>query len=127
LNLPFENDYTDVTSISFGIRNVDDILTCLKEMARVVKSGGKVVVLEFGTPGGIFGFFYKLYSKTIIPLIGKIVSYDLSSYHYLVDTISKFPYGQNFIKIMKDVNDFSECKYYKMTLGIVYIYVGIVK
>ncbi|OGU14090.1 MAG: bifunctional demethylmenaquinone methyltransferase/2-methoxy-6-polyprenyl-1,4-benzoquinol methylase [Ignavibacteria bacterium GWB2_35_12] len=127
LNLPYENNRFDRASIAFGIRNVDDIITCLKEMARVVNQEGKVVVLEFGTPTGIFKFFYKLYSKFIIPLIGKLISYDISSYHYLVDTISKFPYGENFLELMSEANVFTESKSYKMTFGIVYLYIGIVK
>jgi len=127
LNLPFENNNFDRASIAFGIRNVDDIILCLKEMARVVIPGGKVMVLEFGTPTGIFKFFYKFYSKFIIPLIAKIISYDKKAYQYLVHSISKFPYGEKFMEIMKETDVFIESRSYKMAFGIVYLYIGIVK
>ncbi len=127
LNLPFENNVFDRASIAFGIRNVDDKITCLKEMTRVVIPGGKVVVLEFGTPTGIIKYFYKIYSKFVIPLIGKLISYDKKSYQYLVDSISEFPYGENFVLLMKETDSFYEYRPYKMAFGIVYLYVGTVK
>ncbi|MBI5326571.1 MAG: bifunctional demethylmenaquinone methyltransferase/2-methoxy-6-polyprenyl-1,4-benzoquinol methylase UbiE [Ignavibacteriae bacterium] len=127
LDLPFETDSFNITSIAFGIRNVDDIDKCLKEMARVVKPGGKVAILEFGTPSGIFKYLYKIYSKLFIPLIGKIISYDKMAYQYLVHSISKFPFGENFIKLMEQTGKFSEYKSYKIVMGIVYLYIGTVK
>ena len=70
MNLPYEDDTFDISSIAFGIRNVDDPSAALKEMARVVKTGGKVVVLEFGQPYGIMKHPFKFYSKYIMPTVG---------------------------------------------------------
>ena len=65
--LPYADDTFDVASIAFGIRNVDDPVKCLQEMARVVRPGGRVVVLEFGQPRGLFGALFRFYSKVVMP------------------------------------------------------------
>ncbi|TAL69124.1 MAG: bifunctional demethylmenaquinone methyltransferase/2-methoxy-6-polyprenyl-1,4-benzoquinol methylase UbiE [Bacteroidetes bacterium] len=127
LNLDYENDSFNISSIAFGIRNMDDIDKCLMEMARVVKPGGKVVILEFGTPSGIFKLFYRIYSNLFIPIIAKLISYDKKAYQYLIHSISKFPYGEDFIKLMKQTEEFSEYKTFKLVFGIVYLYIGTVK
>ena len=124
LNLPFDENIFDICSIAFGIRNVDDVERCLFEMARVVKSGGKVSILEFGTPNGFFKYLYRIYSKLFIPLIAKLISYDKKAYHYLVHSISKFPYGDDFIKLMRHTGKFNDYKVYKLVFGIVYLYIG---
>ena len=69
--LPYADDSFDVASISFGIRNVDDPVKCLREMARVVRPGGRVVVLEFGQPKGLWGVLFRFYSKHVMPLDGR--------------------------------------------------------
>src|SRR5512134_937793 len=84
LALPYPDGRFDVASIAFGIRNVEDPDRALREMARVVRPGGRVVVLEFGQPGGaLFGPVYRLYSKRILPALGGLVSGDRSAYEYL--------------------------------------------
>lgn len=125
--LPFDDDEFNAATISFGIRNVDNVSKCLTEMARVVKSGGKAAILEFGQPKGIFGSFYKFYSKRIMPLLGKIFAGDSSSYTYLPETAAKFPSGDKFLNIMKNTGSFTQVKYIKLTGGIAYIYLGEVK
>ena len=74
MNLPYPDDTFDISSISFGIRNVDDPAVALKEMARVVKPGGKVMILEFGQPKGLMGAIYEWYSRYIIPFIGGLLT-----------------------------------------------------
>src|SRR5204863_6325372 len=74
LALPYRDASFDVVSIAFGIRNVDDPLRCLREMARVVRPGGRVVVLEFGQPRGPFGALFRAYSRTVMPAIGGLLT-----------------------------------------------------
>ncbi|HEX9602680.1 MAG TPA: ubiquinone/menaquinone biosynthesis methyltransferase, partial [Myxococcales bacterium] len=70
LSLPYADASFDVASIGFGIRNVDDPVRCLREMARVVRPGGRVVVLEFGQPRGPFGALFRVYSRQVMPALG---------------------------------------------------------
>src|SRR5699024_7664438 len=80
LNLPYENDSFDMSSIAFGIRNVDEPVTALKEMARVVKPKGKVVILEFGQPNGLLRYPYEFYSQTVMTAVGDFISSNRESY-----------------------------------------------
>lgn len=127
LNIPFEADTFDASTISFGIRNVDDVSQCLREMARICKPDSKVAIMEFGQPKGLFGAFYKLYSKYVIPRLGKTIAHDCGSYTYLEETAARFPAGDKFLKIMDDTHCFSSTKAIKLSMGIAYIYVGVVK
>jgi len=127
MNLPYESDRFDIASIAFGIRNVDDPVQALKEMGRVVKPGGKVVVLEFGQPKGLLKYPYELYSQYIMPTLGGWISGNREAYTYLPRTSAKFPAGQNFIKLMKESGAFTSQMFEKLTGGIAYIYVGTVK
>ncbi|MEI6089262.1 MAG: bifunctional demethylmenaquinone methyltransferase/2-methoxy-6-polyprenyl-1,4-benzoquinol methylase UbiE [bacterium] len=126
-NLPFEDDSFDVCSIGFGIRNVDSPEICIKEMARVVKSGGKVVILEFGQPKGFFKYLYAIYNKTILPLMAKIIANNGFAYDYLTDTASKFPCREEFLDIMRKSEILKEVEFTTLTFGIAYIYVGTVR
>ncbi|MGA2296208.1 MAG: bifunctional demethylmenaquinone methyltransferase/2-methoxy-6-polyprenyl-1,4-benzoquinol methylase UbiE [FCB group bacterium] len=127
LNMEFPDNKFDMTSIAFGIRNVDSITAGLSEMARVVKPGGKVVVLEFGQPTGFFLALFKLYSKFLIPVIGRLIARQGAAYHYLPESVSKFPCREDFIALMNETDKFSESKYFPLTLGLVYVYIGVVK
>ena len=127
MSLQFRDNEFDVATISFGIRNVDDPVVCLKEMARVVKPGGKVLILEFGQPYKWFQPIYGLYSKYIMPTLGKIFAGAESAYTYLPRTASQFPCREAFIDLMKKSGSYKETNYYTLSLGIAYIYVGIVK
>lgn len=127
MNLPYDENSFDVASIAFGIRNVDDPIICLKEMARVVKPGGKVVVLEFGQPKGVLKMPYEVYSRHVMPAIGGWISGNRDAYKYLPETSAKFPAGDNFIELMKKSKSFSKCRAVELTGGIAYVYVGTVK
>lgn len=125
--LPFDDDQFNAATISFGIRNVDNVCNCLMEMARVVKPNGKVAILEFGQPEGFFAFFYKIYGRHIMPILGKIFASDVEAYTYLPETAAKFPCGKLFKEIMDATDSFSESKAIRLSFGICYIYIGKVK
>jgi demethylmenaquinone methyltransferase/2-methoxy-6-polyprenyl-1,4-benzoquinol methylase len=121
--LPYANDSFDVTSISFGIRNVDSPRGALAEMRRVTKPGGRVVVLEFGQPSGLFGRLYGFYSNNILPVIGGIVSGNREAYSYLNRTAAQFPCGEAFIILMKDAG-FRKAAYKPLFGGVAFLYIG---
>lgn len=126
MDLTYEDDTFDVASIAFGIRNVDDPSVALKSMARVVRPGGRVVVLEFGEPTGIMKPLYKFYNKFVLPTVGGIMSGNREAYSYLQETSIAFPCREDFLDLMEDTGSFSDQKYYRLTGGIAYIYVGTV-
>lgn len=127
MNLPYEDDSFDIASISFGIRNVDEPIVALQEMARVVKPGGRVVVLEFGQPKGLLKFPYEMYSQHIMPAVGGLLSGNREAYTYLPRTSATFPAGKNFLKLMEQSESFSNYYDVKLTGGIAYVYVGLVQ
>jgi demethylmenaquinone methyltransferase/2-methoxy-6-polyprenyl-1,4-benzoquinol methylase len=127
MDLQYADNYFDIASISFGIRNVDDPKRGISELARVVKSGGKVLILEFGQPFGILAPFYKFYSRKIMPFLGNLIAGDKGAYTYLPETAAKFPAGNMFLNIMQSTDNFSETKYIPLSSGIAYLYIGIVK
>ena len=127
MNLPYEDDKFDIASIAFGIRNVDDPVVALKDMARVVKPGGRVVVLEFGQPKGLMKFPYEMYSQHIMPAIGGWLSGNREAYTYLPRTSAEFPAGDNFLALMDQSEAFKERRAIKLTGGIAYVYVGVVQ
>ncbi len=127
MNLPYDDDRFDISSIAFGIRNVDNPVQALKEMGRVVKPGGTVVVLEFGQPKGLLKYPYELYSQYIMPTVGGWISGNREAYSYLPRTSAKFPAGNEFISLMKESGAFASQMFEKLTGGIAYVYVGTVK
>jgi demethylmenaquinone methyltransferase/2-methoxy-6-polyprenyl-1,4-benzoquinol methylase len=127
LALPYPDNRFDLTSISFGIRNVDDPVRCLRELSRVVRPGGKVVVLEFGQPTGLFGALHRFYSRWFMPFIGGLLTGNKSAYQYLPRTAWQFPAGDKFLELMDQAGTFSARTAKPLTGGIAYIYVGTVK
>lgn len=126
MDLPYDDDSFDIASIAFGIRNVDDPLECLKEMARVVRPGGRVVVLEFGQPGGVVKYPYEFYSRFVMPAVGGWISGNRDAYTYLPETSAAFPAGQAFLDLMDKAGVFQNKKAASLTGGIAYVYVGTV-
>ncbi|AGC45743.1 ubiquinone/menaquinone biosynthesis methyltransferase [Myxococcus stipitatus DSM 14675] len=125
--LPFEDNRFDVASIAFGIRNVDDPVKCLKEMGRVVKPGGRVVVLEFGQPEGVFGALFRFYSKTVMPAIGGMLTGNRAAYEYLPRTSAAFPAGERFLSLMDQSGAYAERSAHPLTFGTANVYVGLVR
>lgn len=127
MHLPYADATFDAASISFGIRNVDDPRVALADMARVVKPGGKVVVLEFGQPRGIMGMVYGMYSRYVIPFIGGLITGNRKAYEYLPTTAAAFPCREAFTDLMTSTGRLTNCTYRELTGGIAFLYVGTVK
>lgn len=126
--LQYADNQFDITSISFGIRNVSDPVKALKEMARVTRPGGKVIVLEFGQVQiPLFGSLYNFYSQNILPKIGGFVTGQKDAYEYLQKSSAAFPCREGFLDLMKESQAFSSYEYTALTGGIAYIYTGTVK
>ena len=126
-SLPFPDRRFDLASIAFGIRNVDDPLKCLREMARVVRPGGQVWVLEFGQPRGLFGGFYRFYNWAVVPNLGHLVTGKRSPYRYLPRTAKAFPAGDRFLALMDGAGVFLERNAFPLTFGVAYLYRGVVR
>ncbi len=127
MNLQYEDNFFDVTSISYGIRNVDDTVMALKEMARVTKSSGKIAVLETGQPSKALKPFYNVITKFVLPFMGKLIAGNKSAYTYLSETAEAYPYGKEFLKIMESTGALKNCKAYPQFFGASYIYIAEVK
>jgi demethylmenaquinone methyltransferase/2-methoxy-6-polyprenyl-1,4-benzoquinol methylase len=123
-NIPFNTGQFDAVTISFGIRNMTDVRRALNEMYRVLRPGGRALILEFSLPGNRFiRWLYLIYLRHILPIIGKIISGDSTAYRYLNETIETFPHGQDFCDLMVDCN-FIDVEATPLTLGVVSIYRG---
>ncbi len=127
LALPYADRSFDVASIAFGIRNVDDPVRCLREMARVVRPGGRVVVLEFGQPRGPFGALFRVYSRQVMPALGGLLTGNRSAYEYLPRTAAAFPAGDRFLALMSESGSFSQRGATPLLAGTAYVYVGTVR
>lgn len=124
---PFEDESFDLLTISFGLRNVTDKDAALRAMYRVLKPGGRLLILEFSKP--IFeplSKAYDLYSFTALPLMGKIVANDSESYQYLAESIRMHP-DQQTLKNMMENAGFVNCDYHNLTAGIVAVHRGFKK
>jgi len=125
LALPYPGGEFDVASIAFGIRNVDDPVRCLREMARVLKPGGSVVVLEFGQPRGAFGALFRAYSRGVMPVVGGLLTGNRAAYEYLPRTAASFPAGERFVALMREVGVFRATEAHPLTFGTAYVYRGV--
>ena len=123
-NIGFESDTFDAITVAFGVRNFQNLSKGLEEMQRVLKPGGKLVVLEFSKPKNVlFKGVYNVYMNNIAPGFGKMVAKNKDAYQYLNDSVQAFPEGESFLGIMKEAG-FRETYLQKLTLGICTIYCG---
>lgn len=124
--LPFADGSFDISSISFGIRNVGDPKRGLAELARVVRPGGRVVVLEFGQPQNrLFGAIYDFYRRHLLPTIGGAVTGRKKAYQYLETSAGRFPCGEEFAQLMRESAPFASVQWRPLSFGIAYLYLGI--
>jgi demethylmenaquinone methyltransferase / 2-methoxy-6-polyprenyl-1,4-benzoquinol methylase len=114
----------DVVSIAYGIRNVDNPERALASMHRVLKPGGRLVILEFGQPGALIRPFYLGFNRFIIPVIGGLAGGDRNAYRYLQKTSDSFPYGQPFIDMIAASGDYADIVAKPVMFGVNYIYVA---
>lgn len=125
--LPYDDNSFDIASISFGIRNVGDPRKGIAELARVVRPGGRIIVVEFGTPRpGLFRTIYNLYRRSLLPLLGGAVTGDRAAYEYLETSTAKFPSDEAFVAMMNESAEFVAIDYRPLTFGIAYVYRGVV-
>ena len=121
-NLPFEDSAFDAVTVSFGVRNFENLDKGLQEMGRVLKPGGPLVVLEFSKPTNpIFSRLYWFYFKYILPPLGKLFSKDATAYTYLPQSVAAFPEGEEFVTRAKSAG-FSNVTYKPLTFGICTMY-----
>ena len=122
--LPFADNSFDAYTISFGIRNVTRIQDAINEAYRVLKPGGRFLVLEFSTiPNPAMQWAYDRYSFNVIPPLGQIIANDRDSYQYLVESIRQFPKQDQFAQMIRD-GGFSLVKYRNLSLGIAALHSG---
>ncbi len=122
--LPYEGNKFDAVTVAFGVRNFENLERGLQEMHRVLRGGGKLVVLEFSKPT-IFPFrqLYNFYFKYILPSIGKLTSKDNRAYTYLYESVQAFPDGDKFLTVLNKIG-FKDIQCKPLTLGICSIYIG---
>ena len=122
-NLPFPEHHFDCVGIAFGLRNVTHIDRALASMYRVLKPGGRLLVLEFSHPVAALKPVYDAYSFNVLPWLGRVVAGDEASYRYLVESIRRHP-NQEQLKEMMHAAGYERVQYYNLTGGIVALHVG---
>lgn len=123
--LNFSDDHFDAITVAFGVRNYENLELGLSDMYRVLKPGGKIVILEFSKPRAFpVKQGYNFYFKYITPLFGKLFSKDQRAYEYLPESVAAFPDGEDFIRLMNKIG-FKQSKDIRLSFGISAIYTGI--
>lgn len=128
MNLPFDDASFDVSSIAYGIRNISDPQKAIREMARVVKPGGRVMILETGdAPENGLKKAFEFYFKQVIPRVGGWVTGQRYAYEYLNKSSRGFPSRERFLEVMSSTGLFSNCEYQVLFGGASFLYRGIRK
>lgn len=123
MNLPFESESFDALTVAFGLRNMSDWNLALREMARVLRSGGHLLVLDFSLPVGPLRPAYRFYLHRCLPVLASLVTGQKAAYDYLSGSIEKFPSGEEMIRLI-EANGFVAATAEPRTAGIATIYTG---
>jgi len=127
LELPFEDNRFDAATIAFGMRNIPEKMDALLEMARVVKPGGKVMVLEMTFPRNIkLRKFFHWYLNNTLPVLGKVIARNRDAYNYLAESIQDFLHPDELTSLFKQAG-LNDIKDYPLTFGITYLHEGVVE
>jgi demethylmenaquinone methyltransferase/2-methoxy-6-polyprenyl-1,4-benzoquinol methylase len=122
--LPFRDNQFDCVCIAFGLRNVTNKDEALRSIYRVLKPGGRAVILEFSeVQGELFKKTYDLYSFKLLPFLGKLIADDADSYRYLAESIRMHPNQEKLKQMMQDAG-FERCEYFNLTHGVVAVHRG---
>ncbi len=122
--LPFKDGAFGAVTVAFGVRNFEDLQRGLSEIRRVLKPGGKVVILEFSHPRAFpIKQFYSFYSRHVLPRVGAAVSGDTGAYRYLPESVAEFPDGDDFLERLHRAG-FTDCEWRPLTFGIASLYSG---
>ncbi len=121
--LPFASGTFDCLTIAFGLRNVTDKQAALESMYRVLKPGGKAMILEFSRPADAIKPAYDLYSFKVLPALGQLIAKDADSYQYLAESIRMHPDQETLKGMMQDAG-FERCRYHNLMAGIVALHIG---
>lgn len=122
LDLPMADKSFDCVTVAYGVRNFEHLSAGYREMLRVLRPGGMLCVIELSTPTSIFVKpFYKLYTRYIIPFVGRLVSKDVRAYSYLPESIAAVPQGDDMLQLMRDAG-FEKCRFTSLTFGTCTIY-----
>ncbi len=123
--LPYGDGEYDAVTVGFGVRNFVHKDQSLNEMARVLRSGGVVEILELSRPTNkIFAPIFRFYFHKLMPIVGGWISGDRAAYNYLPASVDKFPAPERFVEMMREAG-FDDCRTIKLTFGVAYIYIGI--
>ncbi len=123
-NLQFSDKTFDAVMVAFGVRNFENLEKGLSEMYRVTNKGGSVMILEFSMPTKFpVVQIYNFYFKYVLPFLGRIISKDKAAYSYLPESVSNFPAGEDFLKILKKTH-YTDTRHRPLTFGIASIYIG---
>lgn len=124
LHLPFHDRSFDLITVAYGVRNFENLLQGLKEMKRVLRPNGWLCVIELSVPQGkLTGMGYRLYSRRLIPMVGKMVSGDSRAYTYLPESIAAAPQREDMAKVMKEAG-FTDIRWKGLTFGTVTYYLA---
>lgn len=124
-HLPFADGSFDAVTVSFGVRNFENLQKGLSELRRVLRPGGRLVILETSVPTRFpCKQGYKFYTKFVVPLMGKLLAKNQNAYAYLSESAAKFPFGKQLANILESEIGFSRVKFYPQFLGVATIYVA---
>lgn len=122
LDMPFDDNSFDAVTCAYGVRNFSNLDQGLREMHRVLRPGGQLMILEFSYPSSkVIAWFYDLYFSHILPLVGRLLSHDRTAYNYLNRSVKQFIWGEEMVGHLNNAG-FADVQYQPLTMGITTIY-----